>query len=422
MRADVGFCFEYGTSHFGIVDSLLEDLDDGPCAVCARIQFQLSRETPMPAERNLSVPVFLYGGDVLPSLAPGDDVALSATCVSRSMLFYEGPAGEADAGARSPSSVPGRGMAGAFSDAGGGLVSFAAGSEEGFFEEVLDVPFCSAKEMLRVWVKTPYGSLELVRAADGLSERQRSLVRPGCCVKAEGWLVADVAFGDYDYGPRSPSAWRLHLPEAQRPFMAVLSEDCRLYSQTGISAKGRDAVAHALDDVENSLREAGLELLAVACGVLRFLEEDIETHHVDGEKCLAFLTPDYEMHSLLFAETDGIGMLCRIVIEQDFSDDIGVSWTGIWEDWHRGLMPEPDRIWSAPILRRDRLAWQVAPSKRMPKMAARKAFPTNMPGWQARCSATGQASRAGPSSALTGSGAFWCRTSATGLVASWLMP
>ena len=51
------------------------------------------------------------------------------------------------------------------------------------------------------------------------------------------------------------------------------------------------------------------------------------------------------MHSLLFAETDGIGMLCRIVIEQDFSDDIGVSWTGIWEDWHRGLMPEPDRIW-----------------------------------------------------------------------------
>ncbi len=54
-----------------------------------------------------------------------------------------------------------------FWDAGGGLAPFTAEIEEGSFEAAVNVPFCSAREMVRVWVKTPCGSLELVRAADG---------------------------------------------------------------------------------------------------------------------------------------------------------------------------------------------------------------------------------------------------------------
>lgn len=331
----------------GIVDSLL-DVGDGPCRICASVRLWSGGEE----KSLLPVSVFLRHADVKSRLAPGDFVDMEPSLVAKSLICYEelpdDPELEAEApqaGVLPPLGVIRRRLAVAPSEPGGRMVLVDAEIADVAFEEAKVIPFCSARELVRLSARTPYGMIAVVHVADRLTQRQRKLLKPGSRVRMEGWLGGDLCFDCGEEGVYFEIHHDLELLAVclrQRNHaraMRVFSGACRFTSPRGVSAEGPAAVAGALDVFARGLDEEnpGGKILF---GMMEE-PEDPESHHVAWEKCLVCLTSEETVHALLFAEVDDDGKICQLTVEYGLGEGIHLEWTADSVDWFYWPGPGP---------------------------------------------------------------------------------
>lgn len=330
--------FRTNTFWGGVVTDLEEIPRENPLARCVHV-------LPARGDSAQPVPIRLMHADVLPSIVPGDFLIMQMACFPQTVRYYEAlRKEEGEHGGRPPTGVAlsVRHMVQAFSEEEAravepDLITLRASILAVRVQEPTGTPYSPRRPLVRVTVETEHGLLDVIHPLSMIREEARALLKPGNRVHVQGWLSADVAVGEYLQGAIYDYEHDMRLLAeafALRRYgriRSALAPDCLYLSHGEIRAHGPEDIISAFEDVRRKMERTDY-FLGVAYGeVVR--EEEGEASLPYGGKCLVFLTPEREAHSLLFAWTDQDGKIAQLSVEYDVAYE--VRYTSSFEEWRK---------------------------------------------------------------------------------------